>query len=1199
MKEILAAGGCHQRATFRTGHWGRRVLAILAAALAGFGALDAGAQSPPPVQAAEASARLTEVLNRAQQELERADQLERKSDIQGALETRQGALKILETGAGEEAPSTVTTRIEVANTLMLLGRNQEARQLLERALMTIRQKLGDQHPRAADVLNRMGEAYRRDGDYTHAITCYRTALQIIESLPNQEEMRGTLLNNLALAASAMDDRPTAEKYWEEAAQVFLTSSNVNPAMAAMPLSALGEELRTAGKIARAKENQEHALALVQKLPREHPWRLITENNYASVLLDLHQPEAAIEIYTNVVVRWETRFGPRHPDVLMIRRSLGRAYSAERDYRSALTNDAAALETMQAAGQTNHPLYGNLLLDMGDDEIGLGQYPAARARYEAALDVLTKSLQPNHSLISEARARLGRLMLHEGKLDRAQEYFDQAVEGLKAAAARDNHYSPNFAEALVGMAAFERGIGRPEKALENLERAFEIQTNNLDMPHPAVANTLEQVGLLEDERGHAREAIQLFEQTLRIRENALGSNTIEAAQSHLNISHASRRLEDVARSVREGETSEKMMAGLVGTNHILWAASAFNLANGYFRQGNLEKAKPLYQQALEILERQHSADVFEVAAQLSNLNWSSGNKESAVALARRMLNTEMWLWENVSRFGSESDRLGFLATMNPYTVLAQVAEADPKPLATAVLQLKGVVLESLLEDQQLARTAGDPDVASLAAARRKCLALEYSQSAANPPPDAELWNAKTEVERIESRLAHRTTALVKQRQRSTVTPEAVLAALPKDSVLLEFVEYARPLGNGKWAPAYGTLLFTRESLHWIPLGYMDGADGIHRLFADLGQWIASPAGRTDQHAQAVLGALHDRLWKPLMGMIPPGTRQVILAPDGIINYAPFAVFWSQDHFLGEDFAFRYVASGGDLLLPAASVSTNREFAIWADPQFAPPTWQQKVGDWSKAAFKSALLVEALRGSRDMTLPAKYPQLPGAREEGKELAKIASEKGWNSTLHMGRDATEAALRHSPAPGILHIASHGTFLPADADLLADNIDAAFEKKPTVPLDPMARSWVALVGANQTLDAWRLGTPLPPDDDGILTAEEAATMDLHGTWLVTLSACETAAGETRAGEGVYGLRRGFQLAGARHLLMTLWSINDQHTTEFMARFYSEALQSNRVADAMAKTQKDLLSEWRKTFGPSKAALWCGPFVLSSDGMN
>jgi hypothetical protein len=148
---------------------------------------------------------------------------------------------------------------------------------------------------------------------------------------------------------------------------------------------------------------------------------------------------------------------------------------------------------------------------------------------------------------------------------------------------------------------------------------------------------------------------------------------------------------------------------------------------------------------------------------------------------------------------------------------------------------------------------------------------------------------------------------------------------------------------------------------------------------------------------------------------------------------------------------------------------------------------------------------------------------------------------------------------------------------------------------VDPMKASGVALSGAQATLKLWAKGIVPDPENDGILTAEEVAALDLDGTWLVALSACETGVGEARAGEGVLGLRRAFMMSGAENLLMTLWPVNDTITAEIMGNFYSEVLSSNDAPASLAKIQKEWLGKLMREKGLLAAVRDAGPFVMVS----
>ena len=214
-------------------------------------------------------------------------------------------------------------------------------------------------------------------------------------------------------------------------------------------------------------------------------------------------------------------------------------------------------------------------------------------------------------------------------------------------------------------------------------------------------------------------------------------------------------------------------------------------------------------------------------------------------------------------------------------------------------------------------------------------------------------------------------------------------------------------------------------------------------------------------------------------------------------------------------------------------------------------------------------------------------------------------------LGPNATEAELGQVNSPRVLHLATHGFFLPEvelrkQTNQLLQQIELRKEANPlqqpsespkTKLVNPMHRSGLALCGAQRTLEAWSRGEVQPIENDGIVTAEEVGALKLNGTWLVVLSACETGSGEARAGEGVMGLRRGFIQAGEQNLLMTLWPISDKATVQIMLDFYQAADKTHNAPEALAEVQRNWLVKLRKEHGLLPAVKLAGPFILSSQG--
>jgi CHAT domain-containing protein len=229
-----------------------------------------------------------------------------------------------------------------------------------------------------------------------------------------------------------------------------------------------------------------------------------------------------------------------------------------------------------------------------------------------------------------------------------------------------------------------------------------------------------------------------------------------------------------------------------------------------------------------------------------------------------------------------------------------------------------------------------------------------------------------------------------------------------------------------------------------------------------------------------------------------------------------------------------------------------------------------------------------------------ELTGTQKERDELIKKFVGWGWTPTDFTAKEATKEALLKIHSPYILHLATHGFF--AKEEPTATQPEGFLNEGEGVTKseffkNPMHRSGLALAGAQTTIEAWKRDEVPPVENDGILTAEDVSTLDLQGTWLVTLSACNTGSGQARAGEGVMGLRRGFIQAGAQNLLMTLWPINDEVTVQIMSDFYDAAHHSGNAAEALAEVQRNWLVKLRTEKGLAQAVNLAGPFIMSSQG--
>jgi CHAT domain-containing protein len=456
---------------------------------------------------------------------------------------------------------------------------------------------------------------------------------------------------------------------------------------------------------------------------------------------------------------------------------------------------------------------------------------------------------------------------------------------------------------------------------------------------------------------------------------------------------------------------------------------------------------------------------------------------------------------------------------------------------------------------------------------------------------QIQQLEKEVEQIEGKLARHVAGLGRPRRALAVTVEKVQAAIPAEGALIEYVRYGHYLGKAEFEPRYGAIVLTTKGKpHWISIGR---ADEIETSVTRYRNQAADP-DTSEQALNDTLRGLFDQIWAPVERALLDQTRTLIISPDGQLNFISFATLLTpKDRFLAEDHLVQYVSSGRDLLRDT-KLAANSQLMAFGNPDFrrkAVPS--DKVE--SPTGQQIALRGKARQDLEELGLPA----LPGTKAECAVLAERAKQWKWTSTQFLAADATEAELRKVRSPHILHLATHGFVLDAQKnDQTQIGLTSSFEIKKTRYFEnPMHRAGLALASAHTTIEAWRRGETPPTENDGIVTAEEVGALNLEGTWLVTLSACNTGAGEAKSGEGVLGLRRGFVQAGAKNLLMTLWPISDETTVDIMAEFYDAAHKTGNAPKALAEVQRDWLVKLRKKDGIAKAVNLAGAFILSSQG--
>jgi len=301
-------------------------------------------------------------------------------------------------------------------------------------------------------------------------------------------------------------------------------------------------------------------------------------------------------------------------------------------------------------------------------------------------------------------------------------------------------------------------------------------------------------------------------------------------------------------------------------------------------------------------------------------------------------------------------------------------------------------------------------------------------------------------------------------------------------------------------------------------------------------------------------------------------QLLISPDGQLNLIPFEALVDEHHqYLVERYSISYLTTGRDLLRLQVARSSLSGPIIIADPAFGEPS-QVKAASHNAAPVVLASTKQVTSTSpqvsarRSVTTASDLGGVYFAPLSGTAVEANAIKLQFpDAQLLTGRGATEAAVKQVNAPSILHIATHGFFLtdpnPQPSADPAKDVRGVQGNASTE--NPLLRSGLALAGAN-------LGQT--GREKGVLTALEASNLNLWGTKLVTLSACDTGVGEIRNGEGVYGLRRAFVLAGAETVVMSLWPVSDYATRELMTSYYKGLKKGLGRGEALRQTKLAML---------------------------
>ncbi|HJQ27102.1 MAG TPA: CHAT domain-containing tetratricopeptide repeat protein [Blastocatellia bacterium] len=884
----------------------------------------------------------------------------------------------------------------------------------------------------------------------------------------------------------------------------------------------------------------------QALGQDAPERADFLYNLADLYSGKRDYKNAERLHRQALVIREQTLGPRHPDVALSLNALAKLADTMGDYVGAEPLHQRALALREAGLGPDHTEVATFINDLAVHYFTTGDYAKAEPLYQRAVTIAEKAFGPQHPTVARFLTSLGELYRKRGDYAKAEALLERAVATFEQA------HDPALARPLTSLAHLYYLRGDYAKAEPLFQRAIKLSEQALGPQHPDVAQPVNGLALLYHTLGDYAKAEALYQRALAISEAALGPQHPDVAQSLGNLAWLYKARGEYERAEPLFARALAIAEKAFGPTHPYVATLLNNLAVLYYVKEDYARAEPMFERALAVCEQALGPQHPFVATLLNNLaqlHEARGDLRRAVAFKARSNDIfERQIALNVAT-GSERQKLLYLTTLAGQTdstislhVRAAPQDAAARRLAlTTVLRRKGRALDAMADSiGALRRRLDAKDQAlldQLTAARAELAGLALRGPATGNAARllADLHRLEAEVERLEAEVSARSAEFRAQAQ--PVTIEAVQAALPEDAALIEFVSF-RPFDPKykKRDDQFGARRYVAYVLRhqgepkWVDLGEAQAIDeavtALRRALRDPQSAQVKPLARQ----------LDERVMRPVRKLLGK-RRQVLLSPDGALNLIPFGGLVDEHgDYLIKRYRLIYLSSGRDLLRLQTPTPSRQRALILADPDF---------GGAAQNSAQRGLQVNAGATSGVDLSQVYFEPLPGTNEEARALEGLLSE----SRLLLKGEATEAAIKQVAGPMLLHVATHGFFLE-DAETPPTSGDRGLFVSGAQPgagasrlENALLRSGLVMAGANLHKGG---------DEDGILTALEVAGLNLWGTKLVVLSACETGVGEVKNGEGVYGLRRALVLAGAESQMLSLWKVDDAATRDLMIDYYT-----------------------------------------------
>ncbi len=799
--------------------------------------------------------------------------------------------------------------------------------------------------------------------------------------------------------------------------------------------------------------------------------------------------------------------------------------------------------------TNNINYSKVYADLGLLYATMGRFNLASQYTTEALSMREKTLGKSSKAYASSLNNNAVLLQETAHYNEAEKYFQDARATVKQ---KLGDQSQEYAIVLNNEAIFFSKIGRYERGIENLKAAIAILEQQKKDDSRNTVGFQSNLALLYQKTGKFADAEAIYVKLERDLKAQPNNPFYAGILDNLALLYIQmNKVDKVESYFKQSAQVYKVRFGEQNPNY---AKVLNDLGNFYRMQNRFDEAEKSLTESLTIrattLDASHP-DFVKSEEDVGILYWKKGDLQKAYTNLQSAMNKSL---DFVNRYFppmSEAEKTKYWDILQPrfqrfynYCLDAQAANpAIVQDMYNYQIATKALLLNSTNKIKSAILASGNTDLINEYTAwldKKEALARYYSLSKGDlKDQKIDLPALEQEANTIERSLSQRSGDFSQGYSSEKTGFEKIASLLGDTEAVVELIRirtFDKDFTNDS---KYAALVLTKSGTG-PKLIVLDNGNQLETRYAKFYR-NAIQQKIADQYS-------YDQFWARLEPALA-GKKTIYISPDGVYNQINLNTLKKTGgDFVINKFDLANIGNSKDLIGIKATkgLASKKDAFLLGFPNY---------GGESIAA------------------------LPGTKAEIEGIAKILKTSGYQISLSEQNEATESKIKSIKGFALVHIATHGYFLQ-DAESGAVGVDAENAKN-----NPLLRSGLLLAGAAKTMSGEVLPN-LESNDNGVITAYEAMNLNLNGTDLIVLSACETGLGDVRAGEGVYGLQRAFIVAGAKTMVMSLWKVDDAATQALMTNFYNNLTKGGSKLKAFKQAQIQLMLKYKDPY-------YWGAFVM------